>query len=261
MSNLKIFENNTFGQIRTMENNGQVLFCGSDVAKALGYDQPHKAIERHCKGNGGTFHTVIDSMGREQKAKFINEGNLYRLIMSSKLPEAERFEKWVFEEVLPSIRRDGGYIQGQEQMSGEELMARALQFADNRIKALENERLKLTEKAKEDAPKVLFANAVSASKSTILIGELAKLLKGNGIETGQNRLYEILRNDGYLISRKGTDYNMPTQKAMELGLFKVKETAITHSDGHVSVSKTTKVTGKGQTYFINKYLEKKGNKK
>ncbi|MFT9495931.1 phage antirepressor KilAC domain-containing protein [Anaerosolibacter sp.] len=137
--------------------------------------------------------------------------------------------------------------------SPEAIMARALKMADAKIFEYKNIVIQLEEKAKEDRPKVIFADAVSASKSSILVGELAKLLMQNGIDIGQNRLFDWLRNEEYLIKRKGTDYNMPTQKSMELKLFEVKETSITHSDGHISISKTPKVTGKGQIYFINKF--------
>lgn len=131
--------------------------------------------------------------------------------------------------------------------SPEKVMARALRIADKRLKMLE-------EKVEEDRPKVLFADSVAASKNSILVGEMAKLLKQNGVDTGQNRLFDTLRNKGYLIRRQGTDYNMPTQKSMELGLFEIKETVINHSDGHTSVTKTPKITGKGQQYFVNMFL-------
>ncbi|MBL4937779.1 phage antirepressor KilAC domain-containing protein [Clostridium sp. YIM B02515] len=253
MSEIQIFKNSEFGIVRTIEENGKVIFCGTDIASALGYTNPQKAIKDHCREDGVTFRSVMDNIGRTQQAKFIDEGNLYRLITHSKLPAAERFEQWVFDEVLPSINKHGAYITTQKL---EEIM----NDPDSWIKVLtalkaeraEKERLQI--KVTEDKPKVVFANAVAVSDGTILIGELAKILKGNGAAIGQNRLFERLRQEGFLIKRKGTDYNAPTQMAMELGLFKVKETAITHSDGHVTISKTTKVTGKGQQYFINRYL-------
>jgi anti-repressor protein len=179
---------------------------------------------------------------------FIPESDIYRLIIKSKLPSAERFEMWVMEEVLPSIRRTGGYIAGQESMSDAELMAKALMVAQKQIEE-RNKQIEVLQ------PKALFADAVSASDKSILIGELAKLIKQNGVDIGQNRLFQWMRENGYLIRRKGTDYNMPTQYSMELGLFSIKETTITHSDGHISISKTVKVTGKGQVYFINKFLQ------
>lgn len=253
MSEIQIFNNPEFGAIRTIEENEKVIFCGTDIASSLGYANPQKAIKDHCREDGVTFRSVIDNMGRTQQAKFIDEGNLYRLITHSKLPAAERFESWVFDEVLPSIRKHGAYITTQK-------MEEIMNDPDSWIKvltALKDERQQkesLQVQVAEDKPKVVFANAVSVSDGTILIGELAKIIKGNGVDIGQNRLFERLRQEGFLIKRKGTDYNAPTQMAMELGLFKVKETAITHSDGHVTISKTTKVTGKGQQYFINRYL-------
>jgi anti-repressor protein len=253
MDNIQIYKNKEFGAVRTSEENGNVLFCGNDVATSLDYTNPQKALKDHCREDGVTFRSVIDSMGRTQQAKFIDEGNLYRLISHSKLPSAERFERWVFDDVLPTIRKHGAYVTTAKL---EEIM----NDPDSWIKLLtalkterqEKERLQL--QTEQDKPKVVFADALTVSDTAILIGELAKILKGNGIDIGQNRLFERLRQEGYIIKRKGTDYNAPTQMAMELGLFKVKETAITHSDGHVTISKTTKVTGKGQQYFINRFL-------
>lgn len=250
MSEIQIFKNSEFGTVRTIEENGKVLFCGKDVADALGYSNSRKAIIDHCKGV-----TKRDTLtnGGMQELSFITEGDLYRLIAHSKLPSAERFEVWVFDEVLPTIRKHGAYITTQKM---EEIMNDPDSWIKllTELKAERKEKESLKVQVTEDKPKVVFADAVSVSDGTILIGELAKILKGNGLDIGQNRLFERLRQEGFLIKRKGTDYNAPTQMAMKLGLFKVKETAITHSDGHVTISKTTKVTGKGQQYFINKYL-------
>ena len=245
MNNLQVFRNEQFGEVRMIEEDGKILFCGSDCAKALGYSRPGKAIIDHCKG---VLKRDTLTAGGKQAVSFIPEGDLYRLITHSKLPAAEKFESWVFDEVLPSIRKHGGYIAGQETMSGDELIARALLVAQSKIEEKDKQIEKMT-------PKAIFADAVSASHTSILVGELAKVLKQNGVNMGQNRLFQWMRDKGYLISRKGTDYNMPTQRSMEMGLFEIKETAITHSDGHTSISKTTKVTGKGQQYFINKFVE------
>jgi anti-repressor protein len=196
---------------------------------------------------------VIDSMGRQQQTNIVNESGLYNVILRSDKPEAKKFKRWVTHEVLPTIRRHGAYITTsklEEIMNDPDAWIKVLTVLKEERQAKECLQLQ----AEVDRPKVVFADAVSVSDGTILIGELAKILKGNGIEIGQNRLFERLRQDGFLIKRKGTDYNAPTQKAMELGLFKVKETAITHSDGHVTISKTTKVTGKGQQYFVNYFL-------
>lgn len=244
MVDLQIFENEHFGQIRTVEGDGK------DVAAALGYVNTAKAIRDHCKG---VNELDTPSCGGVQKMKYITEGDLYRLITHSRLPEAEKFERWVFDEVLPSIRRHGAYMTA-------DTIDKVLQDPDfgirllSELKSEREERRRLEAEAEKNQPKVLFADSVSASHTSILIGELAKLIKQNGVDIGQKRLFEWLRNNGYLIKRKGTDRNMPTQKSMEMGLFEVKETAISHSDGHTSVSKTTKVTGKGQVYFINKFL-------
>jgi len=250
MNELQIFKNEEFGSIRTVEENGKILFCGFDVASSLGYSKPRNAISAHCKGalKRGALTT-----GGEQEMTFIPEGDVYRLITHSKLPSAEKFERWVFDEVLPSIRKTGGYIAGQESMSDDELMAKALLVAQKQIEERNKLIASQEQKIGELAPKALFADAVASSKSTILIGELAKILKQNGIEIGQKRLFEWLRNRGYLV-KGGSDKNMPTQKSMELGLFEIKESTVNNPDGSIRINRTTKVTGKGQQYFIKKFL-------
>lgn len=245
MNNLQVFNNTEFGEVRTIEKNGRILFGATECAKVLGYTNPQKAIRNHCKG---VNEIVTPTKGGIQKVKFITEGDLYRLITHSKLPAAEEFEHWVFDEVLPSIRKNGGYIAGQEKLSDEELLAKALIVAENKIAEKEKQ-------IEHMRPKEIFADAVSASKSSILVGDLAKILHQNGIEIGQKRLFVWLRSNGYLIKQQGASWNMPTQKSMELGLFEIKETTITHSDGHITTSKTVKVTGKGQVYFITKFLK------
>lgn len=253
MNELQVFENAQFGQVRIIEENGKPLFCGSDVAKALGYMRPADALAQHCKGS---VKRRLLTAGGEQDAKFIPEGDVYRLIARSKLPAAERFEKWVFDEVLPSIRKNGGYIVGQETMTDDELLANALMVAQRKI-AARDKQIEVQEKQIEAMhPKALFADAVSASKTSILIGDLAKLLKQNGVDIGQKRLFQWLRENKYLISQKGASYNSPTQRSMEMKLFEVKETTITHADGHITINRTAKVTGKGQVYFINKFVGK-----
>lgn len=251
MENLQIFKNTDFGEVRTIEEDGKVLFCGSDCAKALGYTNSRKALGAHCKGV--TKRNTLTA-GGNQEMSFIPESDLYRLITHSKLPSAEKFESWVFDEVLPSIRKNGGYITGQEALSDDELLAKAVMVVQNKIAERDKLIAEKDAKIQEMKPKEVFADAVATSKTSILIGELAKILKQNGYDTGEKRLFTWLRDNGYLIKRKGTDYNAPTQKSMKLGLFEVKETAITHADGHVTINKTTKVTGKGQQYFIDKFL-------
>lgn len=248
---LRVFENAEFGSVRTVEIEGKPYFVANDVTKALGYSNSRDAVARHCKG---VVKRDTPTTSGIQSMSYIPEGDLYRLITHSKLPSAERFESWVFDEVLPSIRKNGGYISGQETMSDDELLAKALMVAQNKIAERDRQIAEQGKQIEAMKPSKVFADAVATSKTSILIGELAKILKQNGVETGEKRLFTWLRDKGYLISRKGTDYNAPTQRSMEMKLFEVKETAITHSDGHVTVSKTTKVTGKGQQYFINKFL-------
>ena len=257
MNEIKIFENPEFGEIRTIRDGEKVMFCGSDVAKALGYgSNPQDAIRRHCREDGCVNHAVIDKLGRMQEARFIDEGNLYRLIAHSKLPSAQRFEQWVFDEVLPSIRKTGGYISGQETLSDDELLERALLVAKRRIEERDKVIARQREKIEADRPKTIFADAVSVSRTSILIGELAKIIKQNGVDIGQNRLFEWMRKNEYLISRNGADYNMPTQKSMNLKLFEIKERTINNPDGSIRITKTVLVTGKGQLYFVNKFLGK-----
>lgn len=244
MNQIKIFENPEFGKVRTVEIDGKPYFCGSDIAEALGYAKPNNAVAMHCRA---TLKQGIPISGKIQEVNFIPEGDVYRLVVRSKLPSAEKFERWVFDEVLPSIRKSGGYIAGQEQMTDSELMAKALLVAQKQIE----ERNAQIERMK---PKEIFADAVSASQTTILIGELAKLMRQNGVDIGQNRLFSWLRENGYLVKRKGTDYNQPTQKSANLGILTTKETIIAHSNGSTEIKKTVKVTGKGQQYFINKFL-------
>jgi len=242
-------------EVRTVQKGDGTWWVLKDVCDILELTSPHKVAERLDDDEKG--RSLIPTLGGNQEFTVVNESGLYNVILRSDKAEAKKFKRWVTHEVLPSIRRHGAYVTPAKL---EELM----NDPDSWIKvltALKEERTakeRLQLEATENKPKVIFADAVSVSDGTILIGELAKILKGNGIEIGQNRLFERLRQDGYLIKRKGTDYNAPTQKAMELGLFRVKETAITHSDGHVTISKTTKVTGKGQQYFINLFLGERG---
>lgn len=253
---LQIFKSEQFGEIRTIEENGKVLFCSSNVAKALGYVNPHKAVLNYCRYITKREVPHPQSPKKTINMNYIPEGDVYRLITHSKLPTAKQFERWVFDEVLPSIRKHGVYATAE---TAEKLLNDP-DFMIRTFTALKEEREKnavLRSKIEQDKPKVLFADAVSASKTSILVGDLAKLIKQNGYDIGANRLFVWLRENGYLIKRKGTDYNMPTQKAMEMGLFEIKETTITHADGHISISKTPKVTGKGQVYFINKFASER----
>lgn len=244
---VQIFNNEQFGRIRAVNEFGQLMFCGRDVATALDYTNTNDALKRHCRGVVKRY-PITDSLGRTQVAAFITEPDLYRLITHSKLPTAEKFERWVFEEVLPAIRRTGGYMVTKQDETPEETMARAVLIAQDTIK-------RQKEQIEEMKPKALFADAVAASDGTCLVGELAKLLRQNGIDIGQNRLFAWFRENGFL-GKVGQNRNVPTQRAMDMGLFRIKETAITHSDGHVTINRTPKITGKGQQYFVQRFLER-----
>ena len=261
MADIAIFNNDLFGSVRVTEVNNQPLFCLADVCKALDLGNPSQVKTR--LDDGVISNEVIpDSIGRQQEMTFVNEDGLYDVILDSRKPEAKVFRKWVTSEVLPSIRKSGGYIAAKAEDTPEEIMARALLVAqdtlrrrEERIAMLQQENATQQEKIEQDAPKVLFAEAVSTSKTSILIGELAKVIKQNGVDMGQNRLFKWLRSNGYLC-RHGEHYNAPTQKAMEMGLFEIKEHSVLRPDGSVMVTRTTKVTGKGQVYFVNKFLKR-----
>lgn len=245
MNELQIFQNPEFGEVRTVSIDGEPWFVGKDVADILGYSNSRDAFARHVDDEDKTSVVIPDTGSNyKSKATLINESGLYSLVLSSKLPTAKKFKRWVTSEVLPAIRKTGGYHVPQ---SPEEQMAQGL-LAAQKLLAEKDKRIE------EMRPKEIFADAVSVSKTDILIGDLAKLIKQNGHDIGQKRLFSWLREKGYLIKRKGLDWNMPTQKAMEMKLFRVKETVVTHADGHTTVSKTPKVTGKGQVYFVNKFL-------
>lgn len=249
MNEIQIFKHDSFGQVRVI-NEDNPLFCATDVASILGYSKPYNAISTHCKG---TLKRGTPTSGGVQDLLYIPESDVYRLVMRSKLPEAEGFQDWVCEVVLPSIRKTGGYIQTTEKDTPETIMAKAVLIAQETIKEQERKIWRQQQQIKEAAPKVLFADAVATSRQSCLVGELAKILRQNGINIGQNRLFVVLRSWGYLCS-SGERYNQPTQKSMDMGLFEIKRTAINKPDGTVLTTSTTKVTGKGQIYFINKFL-------
>lgn len=240
-------------QIRVLTIEGEPWFVGKDVAEVLGYSNSRKAIADHVDSEDKGV-TKCDTLGGTQKLTVINESGLYSLILGSKLPTAKKFKHWVASEVLPTIRKHGAYMTDAKAaaiVTDKGSLADLLQQAAEQLKRkdIQIEQMK---------PKALFADAVSTSDTPILVGELAKILHQNGVSMGQNRMFRWLRDNGYLISKKGTSYNMPTQRAMELGLFKIKENAITHSDGHVTITKMPKVTGKGQVYFVNKFVGEEG---
>lgn len=248
MNDIQIFKHEQFGNIRTANESDKILFCARDIANALGYANSRKAINDHCKGVTKRYtHTE----GGTQEMSFIPEGDVYRLIAHSKLPAAERFETWVFDEVLPTIRKTGGYVSNDEMF-----LDTYLPNADKATRSMFSATLatikNLNSKIEADKPKVLFADAVAASDTSILVGELAKLIKQNGVDIGQNRLFTWMRDKGYL-----TKSNEPTQRSMDMKLFEVVERTVNSPDGSVKITRTTKVTGKGQTYFVNKFLSRK----
>ena len=244
MNNIQLFNSPEFGQIRTITDNDGIYFVGKDVAEILGYANPRKALIDHVDLEDKGV-TKCDTPGGVQDLTTINESGLYSLVLSSKLPSAKRFKRWVTSEVLPALRRQGGYMLANANETPEQIMARALKIADEALKRKDA----IIEEMK---PKALFADAVGASDNTCLVGELAKMLRQNGVDIGANRLFKRLRNEGFL-GKYGSNYNVPTQRSMELGLFRIKETAIQHSDGHVTLQRTPKCTGKGQRYFIKRY--------
>lgn len=250
MNEVQVFKNQEFGSVRTLVINSEPWFVGKDVAEALGYKNTKDALAKHVdsedkeilKSQNATLENIPN-----RGVTVVNESGLYSLVLSSKLPSAKKFKRWVTSEVLPTLRKTGQYQ--VKELSGQELMAKALIEAQSVLAAKD----KVIEEMK---PKVVFADAVATSHTSILVGELAKILKQNGIEMGQKRLFAWLREKGYLIKRQGTDYNMPTQKSMDLGLFEIKEGSYVNGSGVNITTKTPKVTGKGQQYFINKFLAK-----
>lgn len=245
MNDVKIFESPEFGQVRTTVIDGEPWFVAADVCRALDLGNPTRALDR--LDNDERTLISIKGASNGKPVNGVNEPGLYSLVLGSRKPEAKAFKRWITHEVIPAIRKTGGYHVPQ---SPEEQMAQGL-LAAQKLLAEKDKRIE------EMRPKEIFADAVSVSKTDILIGDLAKLIKQNGHDIGQKRLFSWLREKGYLIKRKGLDWNMPTQKAMEMKLFRVKETVVTHADGHTTVSKTPKVTGKGQVYFVNKFLARR----
>lgn len=247
MNEIQIFSNKEFGNIRTVNIDGEPWFVGKDVANALGYSNNRKAISDHVGEEDKRYGvTIRDSIGREQNPILINESGLYSLIFGSKLESAKRFKHWVTSEVLPTIRKTGSY---QSVPQGKELLALAVLEAQKTIEEQNH-------KIKEMQPKAIFADAVSASETSILVGDLAKLICQNGYQIGQKRLFEWLRQNGYLM-KCGSSRNMPTQRYLEQGLFEVKESNVQNPDGSIRITRTTKITGRGQLYFVNKFLGRK----
>ena len=243
MNDIQVFENDQFGKIRAMRGeDGAPWFVAADVCKALDLSNPTVAV-----GSLDADERAKFNLGRQGETNCVTEPGFYKLVMRSRKPEAKAFQRWVTHEVLPAIRRDGGYMVARDE-TPEETMARAFVIAQATIDRQKS-------RIAELEPKALFADAVAASDGTCLVGELAKMMRQNGLTVGQNRLFAMLREDGYL-GNVGNNRNVQTQRAMDLGLFRIKETAVTHSDGHVTINRTPKVTGKGQIYFIKRYCPK-----
>lgn len=283
MNAIQIFKNPEFGEVRTAGTPENPLFCLMDICKALGLTQGH-VRERLDDGVVST-EPISDSLGREQLANFVNEDGLYDVILDSRKPEAKKFRKWVTSEVLPSIRKSGGYIASSPNDTPEDILARAVLVAqesierknkqiselqeaiDNKDQQLHIEAMRVEEKQQqiEDQQRTIsdltpgynFSRAVEASKKSILISEMAKILTQNGYVIGQNRLYKYLRDNGYLFS-KGEQYNLPVQRYMEMGIFEIKKVVISQPGGTAITTNTTKITPKGQIYFVNKFIAQKG---
>lgn len=256
MNELQIFQNEEFGTIRTVTIDNEPWFVGKDVAGILGYANQNEAIQDHVdeddKLNSKTLSSHDLELG-QRGGWLINESGLYSLVLGSKLESARRFKRWVTSEVLPAIRKTGGYIAGEKNMTDDELLAQALIVAQRKLTERTKQLETVNAKLEEAKPKIVFADAVSASNTSILIGDLAKILRQNGVEIGQKRLFEWLRKNGYLM-KNGTSKNLPTQRSMEHGLFEVKEHVVVTPSGENKITRTTKVTPKGQIYFINKLL-------
>lgn len=234
--------------LRTLTDKaGEPWFVAKDVCDILGHSNVSMALDRLDDDERSKFN-----LGRQGETNIVNEAGLYVLVLGSRKPEAHEFKRWVTHEVLPQIRKTGGYIPTTDADDDMTILAKAVMIGQRTMEAQRQKIAEQQTRIVELEPKARFADAVAASDGTCLIGELAKMLRQNGLDIGQNRLFEILRQDGYL-GRTGSNRNVPTQKAMDLGLFRIKETAITHSDGHVTINRTAKVTGKGQTYFISRY--------
>lgn len=252
MNELQIFNSEEFGEVRTVTIDDNPWFAATDIAKALGYRMASDLVRRIDDEDKDTH--IMSTLGGEQSLSIINESGLYSAILGSKLESAKRFKHWVTSEVLPSIRKNGGYIAGQENLSDDELLAKALMVAQNKIAERDRIISEKQERIEQMRPKEIFADAVSASRTSILIGDLAKLICQNGFQIGQKRLFQWLRDNGYLM-KHGDSKNLPTQRSVEKGLFEIKESNVQNPDGSVRITKTTKVTGKGQIYFVNKFLQ------
>lgn len=247
MNELTVFNNEEFGEIRTMTIEGEPWFVAADVCRALDLSNPTIATNRLDEDERAKFN-----LGRQGDGTIINESGLYSLVLGSRKPEAKAFKRWITHDIIPTIRKTGGYVNDTTQFV-ESYFGQLEPSQKHALTMMFEESKRMSAQLKEQAPKVLFANAVETAHNSILIGDLAKIIRQNGVDIGQKRLFEWLRQNGYLI-KDGQSKNMPTQKAMEMSLFEVKESTINNPDGSVRITRTTKVTGKGQTYFVKKFL-------
>ena len=248
MKELQIFNSEEFGEIRTVSINDEPWFVASDICRALDIQNVTQAVQKLDDDERSMFN-----IGRQGNANCVNEYGLYSLVLASRKPEAKKFKRWITHEVIPSIRKHGGYIAGQDTMTDDQLLAKALLVAQSKIAERDQIIAQKQERIEQMKPKALFADAVSASKHSILIGDLAKLICQNGYLIGQKRLFQWMRENGYLMTQ-GSSYNRPKQRYVEQGLFEIKENTINNPDGSVRITITPKVTGKGQVYFVNKFL-------
>jgi anti-repressor protein len=251
VNKLQIFQKDNF-KVRVVERNGEPWFVAKDVCDILEIGNPTMALQRLNNSMKGV--SSIETLGGTQVLNVISEAGVYKLVFTSRKPEAERFTDWVASEVIPSIRKHGAYLTPakiEEVLLNPDTIIRLA----TDLKQERQKRIELEEKIEDQKPKVLFADAVTTSKSSVLVGELAKILKQNGIEIGQNRLFEWLREEGYLC-KAGENYNLPTQYSMELELMEIKKVTINNPDGSSRITRTPKITGKGQVYFVNKFLNK-----
>lgn len=246
---LQVFNNDTLGTIRTVMVKNEPWFVGKDVAEILGYNRPTKAIQDHVDSEDLDGIPIQDSIGRMQNTPIINESGLYSLVLSSRLPRAKEFKRWVTSEILPSLRKHGGYIVGQEEMTKEELVAKALIAANSILEEKEKALSELTRQIEADSEHTLLGRSVSTSDDCISIGELSKIIRQNGIDIGRDRLFRWMRDNGYLM-KEGRDYNSPTQYSVSNGLLKLRE----YMFNGYHIGKQSRVTGKGQKYFVNKFI-------
>lgn len=249
---LQIYKNASFGEVRVLEEQGSSLFCAADICRALQYANPRDALAKHCEEEDVAKRDTLTAKGM-QSMSYVTESGLYALIFGSKMPAAKEFKRWVTSEVLPAIRKSGGYMVSRENESAEDLMARALLVAQETLSRASQENKQLKERVEVAESKASFAEAVEASTNTILIAELSKILQQNGVNIGQNRLFDWMRTNGYLCSNPAY-YNQPTQKAMQQGLFEVTKHIVQKPNGTSIVTSTPRVTGKGQIFFMKKFL-------